>query len=1212
MAHSSGAATERVQATAIETLLDEGRWSRYQKLICFGTAFIAIVAAFDQRLLIHVRNALVIDSGSSSEYQNAFNWMLVGTLVGSWLGGRQADRLGRRKCLFVSVLWLAVLTMLMAAVNSPATFGIVGFLINVGFGSTVTSAVILASEYGPRSHRPLAVTLTVVGFSIGALLAAGVIAGAWWLNWKTLLPAAGGVSIVVAIWLGRVLPESPYFLAHQPGRRSELTALMRRMGLDVPSGAASSEGPSQENADAGPGRFMGEIFGPRFRRDTFGLCGAFLFCLLAGNIGPQMIVSKLAGDVSLSYVTTALTLYQVAGIAGALISALIIQQAGSRATTLVMSGTAAVVALIIAALRIDPTQGPGLITTFSIAGMLILGLQSSLYALAVNIYPTVLRGSGTGSALAFGRIGAAAAALIVLLSFAVDGTHVLFFFLWAGAMTCVFVALLIVRRHVLPSHATYNYLSKKIQREQPRTTTRHAETKVTIPPIDVPIPPEPLLGAIRSGECVVVLGAGMSAQAGLPTWSSLIDEIIHEDLDPAQVPQFETLRENRPIDDVVDALRAQVPASEITRRIVAELATHTSPDVSTHSILSGFQISGVVSLNVDDVAIRAFSRRGSVFGPQQAERCLDAMSRNEFFVFMLNGSIGAPDEILLSHQNVKDAVSRNDAFRDLLRRLYYSRSLLFIGVSLGGVENFLRTIDRTAEPSRTHHALIEVADPTWEPLCRNLESQFRLKVLPFTADHRTGAIDRFVRAIDSRLGVASSQEQATKAARITRVELRNIGPFSECAIDLDEHWTVILGDNGVGKSSVLKAIAVGLCGKAGEPFAERLLKSQTTLGEIKICLGGRDFITTIARRSSGGVIVQSESGVPLERESVLAVAYPALRTVGGRRERARESKPQRPNPSDLLPLTSEEPDPRFDNIKQWIVRLDHLKTSASTPTADRARYAALYDRIFVLLASLTAGVSIGPGGVNANTGEITIQTKDGPIPFESLSQGTLSLVGWAGALMQRLYETAPEGTDPLASPVIVLVDEIDAHMHPAWQQALVKRLSEMFKGAQFIVTSHSPLVVGGLEAEQVHRFERDAAGVVQITQLEHSLKGMGAAGLLTSDLFGLSSHLDLDTAEALAQKRQLTARRLEEGLSVAERDKIDREIGALEEQVKYVDATQFVRDPLYSVFVEAMARVESAASNETPIVTLTADQKRERARTAEAVVREIKQRQSDE
>jgi AAHS family 4-hydroxybenzoate transporter-like MFS transporter len=1207
-----------MQTTVIETQLDEGRWSSYQRLICFGAAYSLGVAAFNNQLSTQAIILLARESGSPLSAYTSASWAtLLGLVIGSWVGGVQADRRGRRFGLLSNFFLLAAFTFLGSFVSGPL-YWILRALSGITFGAAIINAAILTSEYVPRSRRPLAVTLTLVGLSIGSL-AAGL-ALAWWpYGWRTLLAAAGGLSGMIAIWLWRVLPESPYFLAQNPGRRSELAALMNRMGQETPSSAPSNEEALHDEVSARPRSSVGEIFTPRFRRDTLGLSAALFFCLLAGNIGFQFIpAAMLSAGLSSSQVSNATIAYNVSGIAGAIVGALVIQWVGSRTTMLVMSGAAAVAALVIAALQIDPTQGSGAIATFSIAGMLILGLQATMYTLAVNVYPSGLRGTGVGTALALGRISAAAATTVITFSqgvaavaSAIAATHVFFFFSWAGAMTCVFLSLLVIRRHVLPSGTAFNYLSRRIQRGQVPATARQFEPKVTVGPIDVPLPPEALLKAIRSGECVVVLGSGMSAQAGLPTWSALVDQIIHEALDPSQIPQFEKLRETRSVDDVVDALRAQLPAPDIIGRVVEEITSHTSPDMTTYSILSGLQISGVVSLNVDDLAVRAFDKRGPAFVPRQADRCLDAVSRNEFFVFLLNGQVSTPDEILLSHQNVKDAVSRNDAFRDLLRRLYYSRSLLFIGASLSGVENFLRAIDRTAEPSRTHHALVEVTDSTWEPVSGNLESQFRLKVLPFTPHHRKGAIDRFVRTIDSRLGVETPPPQATKASRITHVELRNIGPFSECSIDLDDHWTVILGDNGVGKSSVMKAIAVGLCGKAGEPFAERLLKSRTTLGEIKVRLGGRDFLTTIARKSGGGVIVQSESGVPLEREQVLAVGYPALRTVGGRREKARESAPQRPNPSDLLPLTSEEPDPRLDNIKQWIVRLDHLKSSSSTPAADRDRYSALFDRIFSMLAALTAGVALKPGGVNANTGEITIETRDGPIPFESLSQGTLSLIGWTGALMQRLYETAPEGTDPLASPVIVLVDEIDAHMHPAWQQALVKRLSEMFTRAQFIVTSHSPLVVGGLEPSQVLRFERNADGVVQISQPDHSLKGMGAAGLLTSDLFGLSSHLDIDTAEALDKKRQLTARRLDEGLSPAQREAIDGEIEELEKQVEHVDATRFVRDPLYPVFVQAMAQVERGSSGDVSTVTLTSEQKRERARIAEAVVREIKERQPE-
>jgi hypothetical protein len=755
--------------------------------------------------------------------------------------------------------------------------------------------------------------------------------------------------------------------------------------------------------------------------------------------------------------------------------------------------------------------------------------------------------------------------------------------------------------------ATYYFLRSRDRKRAPESVTTTISVQPTeVPlPIEVPLPPVELLSAIAARECVVVIGSGMSVGAGMPTWSSLLGEIIHDSLEAGQIARFERLLETRPIDVVVDALRAQLPAAALTERIVRSISDFSRPDMKTYSVLAALPFSAVLSLNFDNLAARAFSRRSpSLFTAVDSERCLDALSRSEFFVFMLNGTIDKPREMLLSHQNLKDAVSRNDAFKDLLRRLYYSRTLFFVGVSFSGVENFLRVIDRTAEPTRTHFALVEVSDPAWEPVAKTMESQFRLKILPFTPHHREEAIDRFLRQIPLPIGAPRAAD-TKPPAKITKIELRNIGPFAECAFELDPRWTVLLGDNGVGKSTVLRAIAVGMCGKATDPFAERLLKSDTTSGSIRLWLGKKDYLTTITSKSGGGVIVKAESGGVLrENESILAVGYPALRTVGARRDVERKSGPQRANPNDLLPLTSEEPDPRLDNIKEWIIQLAALKDSKETNVVDRERYAALYDRVFSLLGALTAGVDVHPARVDVKAKQITVLTKDGTVPFETLSQGTLSLVSWAGALMQRLYETASEGRDPLSCPAIAMVDEIDAHMHPAWQQTIVKRLDQMFPEVQFIVTSHSPLVVGGLEPNQVYRFERNARGVVQITQPEVALKGMGAAGLLTSPLFGLQSQLDTDTADALRRKRQLTAQRLD-AKSPDARKKVDQEIQKLDEQVKFVDSTEFIRDPLYQRFVEAVSKVEPKPDAAPDPAVLTPEERKRKAEVAQQIVREL-------
>ena len=235
------------------------------------------------------------------------------------------------------------------------------------------------------------------------------------------------------------------------------------------------------------------------------------------------------------------------------------------------------------------------------------------------------------------------------------------------------------------------------------------------------------------------------------------------------------------------------------------------------------------------------------------------------------------------------------------------------------------------------------------------------------------------------------------------------------------------------------------------------------------------------------------------------------------------------------------------------------------------------------------------------------------VPLEVLSQGLTSLIGWVGVLCQRLKETTQNASDtPLATDAyaLVLVDEIDAHMHPGWQQVLVKRLGQLFPRVQFIATSHSPLVVGGLEPNEVYRFDRMADGLVQVTQPEVALKGMGAAGLLTSPLFGLRSQLDLETSEALRKKRHLTAKRLRENTEEA-RQKLDEEIKQLDEKVKYVDSTEFIRDPLYQRFVEAVSNLEPDPEAVPETVVLTPEERRQRAQEAERIVKDLRKRSEE-
>src|SRR5205807_236610 len=150
-----------------------------------------------------------------------------------------------------------------------------------------------------------------------------------------------------------ILPESPQFMASRRERWSELIALLRKLGHDVPSDAAFAErGTSQSAKSRGS---MRDLFVPDFRRDTLGLFGSFFFCLLVNYVGILLLVASLNGaGFTQPAASNALGWWNIGGVAGAIVGALIIQRFGSRLTMLGLSAVAIASAFIVAAMPIDP------------------------------------------------------------------------------------------------------------------------------------------------------------------------------------------------------------------------------------------------------------------------------------------------------------------------------------------------------------------------------------------------------------------------------------------------------------------------------------------------------------------------------------------------------------------------------------------------------------------------------------------------------------------------------------------------------------------------------------------------------------------------------------------------------------------------------------------------------------------------------------------
>jgi len=454
-----------------------------------------------------------------------------------------------------------------------------------------------------------------------------------------------------------------------------------------------------------------------------------------------------------------------------------------------------------------------------------------------------------------------------------------------------------------------------------------------------------------------------------------------------------------------------------------------------------------------------------------------------------------------------------------MNTLFFSRTLFFAGASIEGIEDYLKGVGLgTRSRQRQHCALVAVNGDGWQVKADQLRRRFGINVIPYPLSEKHPEVFAFLSDLEREVKHrrVGEEEETPKVSRLKQILLEHIGPFERLELPLDANWNILLGDNGVGKSNILKAIAVAICGKDAQPFAGRLIRAGKKRGSITLVTERNTYKTELFGAINSPAEVISTPGRPLEAEGWLAMGFPPLRTLSWERPKAPEQIAQGlPAAEDILPLIRGGADPRLDTLKQWIVNIDYRIKHEQSTNGDSLKYEHLLDKFFQDVASLTQGLTISRGEVNPITYEITVLTDDGPLPIEAISQGMISLMGWVGILMQRMYEIYGEDDEPTQRYAVVLMDEIDAHLHPEWQRTLVRDLSKIFPNVQFIATTHSPLIVAGMPARQVFRFARDEDG--QVTQIEVTPDmTMGRADqILKGELFGLETTLGTSTEEKI-------------------------------------------------------------------------------------------------
>ena len=430
----------------VGSALDEAHWSTYQKLLVFATAMTIILDGLDNQLLGAALPALMREwSLPRPAFVPVQTSGMIGMMVGGALGGIVGDRFGRRVALLGSVVAFGALTILVSFAGGVTMLTVLRFFAGLGLGGAMPNAAALSSEYVPKRQRPFAVTLTIVCIPLGGSLA-GLVGGQVLprFGWRGLFLVGGILPLAMAAVLLKVLPESPRYLARLPERWPQLRALLRRLGHRVPDDAAFVDATEKAVARVS----ARELLVPEYRRDTLALCASFFFCLLSVYVGTNWVPSMLAGaGFDVGTASYGLTAFNLGGVVGAILGALVIMRLGSRLTMLVMAAGAIAGAVALSFMSIGPQSEVAVLAMLAWTGGLINAVQTTMYALAAHVYPTAVRATGVGTAVAVGRIGGVLSPSVGSWALETGGSS-RYFGLIAATMVLAFGALAAIRRHI--------------------------------------------------------------------------------------------------------------------------------------------------------------------------------------------------------------------------------------------------------------------------------------------------------------------------------------------------------------------------------------------------------------------------------------------------------------------------------------------------------------------------------------------------------------------------------------------------------------------------------------------------------------------------------------------------------------------------------------------------------------------------------------------
>lgn len=355
--------------------------------------------------------------------------------------------------------------------------------------------------------------------------------------------------------------------------------------------------------------------------------------------------------------------------------------------------------------------------------------------------------------------------------------------------------------------------------------------------------------------------------------------------------------------------------------------------------------------------------------------------------------------------------------------------------------------------------------------------------------------------------------------RITSLTITGVGAFENQTFDFNREPIkpegkaeihLFVGQNGTGKTTILQTLAASLDRNMPTIYVKKIRGNRPIDAHV--------FLTKF---SEGNDVRGNGMGNVLggdKLKGTLAFAYSGSRKLYSTKVEADKEIIERPaeNALDFEKSVSSE------ILSQWIwntIRDAALyREKGDSELAERHRLAlsqiekAVKDLIGKEEFKFTFEVKPPSVGVMLNRKNLE---------FDVLPDGLKSIISWIGDLMMRLHrlDNGDFNTPINEQAFILLLDEIEIHLHPSWQRKILPVVRGLFPNAQIFIATHSPFVVSSIEGAWVHKLGFDESGNAKLIETMPSLGGSSYLAAV-EEVFGITEYFDVQTEKDLKNLRQ--------------------------------------------------------------------------------------------